>query len=272
MESPYRIQCFLWMVLNGGLKTKAKRFHCNIREDDVCPLCLDSLESVIHSLRDCRLVKEVWNLSLTRNLLPNFFVGNLVPWIAENLQPRNNSWHVFFVVTLWCIWHHRNRVVFSQITFNPSSVVHHARKVLGEIFVLNGPHLHIAPRYHQVMVGWSPPHAGWFKFNVDGSLWNGGGAATYGGVLRDSSGTWIFGFSRHIGTTTALRAELWGIRSALEIAWEKGVKHILLESDSRIAVHMVNQGVSQPHPCAPLVAVIKGLLPRDWMGLFHFVE
>ena len=39
-----------------------------------------------------------------------------------------------------------------------------------------------------------------------------------GGVLRDSNGSWVKGFSRKIGTSNCLLAELWALRDDLIMA------------------------------------------------------
>lgn len=71
-----------------------------------------------------------------------------------------------------------------------------------------------------------------------------------GGVLRDASGCWRGGFVRNLGTCSVLAAELWGILSGLQLlAWEGGWKKIIVESDSSVAVAMVQEGVPQVHHC-----------------------
>ena len=56
---------------------------------------------------------------------------------------------------------------------------------------------------------WSPPPYGWYKINVDGAVSCNGGLAGCGGVLRDSRGVWMAGFSCHLGICSALEAEEW---------------------------------------------------------------
>ena len=62
--------------------------------------------------------------------------------------------------------------------------------------------------------------------NTDGSGQGNLGFVGGGGVLRDSQGNWINGFSMHIGFVTNNAAELWAIRQGLLIAWEFGYKFI----------------------------------------------
>ena len=52
------------------------------------------------------------------------------------------------------------------------------------------------------------------------------------GLLRDSSGLWISGFSLSMDITTNNMAELGVMRQGLMLAWELGFKFIHLENDS----------------------------------------
>ena len=54
--------------------------------------------------------------------------------------------------------------------------------------------------------------------NIDGSVQGNPGFAGGRGVLRDSLGNWINGFSMHIGFVTNNPAELWVARQGLLIA------------------------------------------------------
>lgn len=57
------------------------------------------------------------------------------------------------------------------------------------------------------------------KLNTDGAIRHGIGARCVG-LIRNSSGSWIVGFSRHIGFTSRIAAELWGLREGLALAAE----------------------------------------------------
>ena len=57
-----------------------------------------------------------------------------------------------------------------------------------------------------------------------------------GGVLRDHWDRWVSGFSLHIGLATNNLAELATVRRGLEMAWNKGIKHLQLELDSKVVL------------------------------------
>ncbi len=57
-----------------------------------------------------------------------------------------------------------------------------------------------------ISVKWTPPPVSWAKLNNDGLILGNPGLAGGGGVIRDSLGNWVGGFSRSIGITVSLRS------------------------------------------------------------------
>ncbi|KAG8382401.1 hypothetical protein BUALT_Bualt05G0073500 [Buddleja alternifolia] len=87
---------------------------------------------------------------------------------------------------------------------------------------------------------WNSPPKGWVKLNTDGSFWSTTNRATAGGLLRNDMGHWLWGFSRNLGQNSITLAELTGIRDGLNIAWEHRVEKIIIESDSEVAIKLIN--------------------------------
>ena len=58
-----------------------------------------------------------------------------------------------------------------------------------------------------VNVRWNKPPVGWFKLNTDGASMGNPGKAGGGGLIRDSAGFWVKGFSRSLGTGTSMLVE-----------------------------------------------------------------
>ena len=57
----------------------------------------------------------------------------------------------------------------------------------------------------------------------------------------------MFGFSSRVQSGSAFEAELVGDREALKLAWDKGLRRVILESDSESVVNRIrNQFVRQP--------------------------
>ena len=69
-----------------------------------------------------------------------------------------------------------------------------------------------------IVVRWEKPPLNWYKLNTDGESCGNPGRARGGGVIRDSAGNWIRGFTRYIGYTTSIIAEFWALRDGLKLA------------------------------------------------------
>nr|POE81064.1 putative ribonuclease h protein [Quercus suber] len=61
-----------------------------------------------------------------------------------------------------------------------------------------------------------------------------------GGILRSDTGAWIKAFSRNIGITTSLLAELWEIRDGLSMCLDLRIYAVIVESDAKVVVDLIN--------------------------------
>lgn len=52
--------------------------------------------------------------------------------------------------------------------------------------------------------------------------------------------------------------------TGVSLAWEKGCKKLILESESMVAVTLVQEGVSESHHCGALVRAAREYLARPW--------
>ncbi|GLT95270.1 hypothetical protein SLE2022_129620 [Rubroshorea leprosula] len=98
------------------------------------------------------------------------------------------------------------------------------------------------------------------KLNTDGSAINNPGKVAGGGLIRDSWGNWILGFSRKIGWSSILLSELWAIRDGLQLAASKNFSHLLIETDSLTAVNLLSKDPIENHPLSSLVFDCRDLL------------
>ncbi|KAG4970530.1 hypothetical protein JHK82_036218 [Glycine max] len=71
---------------------------------------------------------------------------------------------------------------------------------------------------------------------------------------KDHLGQWLEGFAGYCGFTTNLNAELLAIYNGLRIAKERGFVSIICESDSKVALDLIKDGVPIVHPYASLIA------------------
>ena len=97
--------------------------------------------------------------------------------------------------------------------------------------------------------------------NTDGATKGNPGLAGGGGVVRDSRGRWINGFSRNIGYATSMTAELWALRDGLNMAVSLNYQPLIVELDSSDVIAMLTSHTSFHH-CNVLLNDCRWLLSR----------
>ncbi|KAE8707058.1 hypothetical protein F3Y22_tig00110387pilonHSYRG00750 [Hibiscus syriacus] len=113
---------------------------------------------------------------------------------------------------------------------------------------------------------WSPPMEGWFKVNTDAARSEVDGRASCGGLIRDNIGRWRAGFAKFIGICSTLEAELWGIYIGMVLAWDLGIRRVIVESDNKEAILLVS-GVAVRH-----VDKLAKLTPPDSFDIAQFTS
>lgn len=70
-----------------------------------------------------------------------------------------------------------------------------------------------------------------------------------------------------------IKAELWEIVWSLLLAKEKGIKPLLLESDSLLAVNAISSGCALAHVCHGLVRIVEDLMVNfDHVKINHVLR
>ncbi|KAK8556676.1 hypothetical protein V6N12_003073 [Hibiscus sabdariffa] len=110
---------------------------------------------------------------------------------------------------------------------------------------------------------WQRPELGWVSLCTDGVISPATGIGSVSGVFRTDDGSWIYGFNKSIGIMQPLQAELWGIFVGLQIAWDIGFERLLIQSDSKEAIKLLNDNDVASNHCA-LVCSIARLRNLRW--------
>ena len=99
----------------------------------------------------------------------------------------------------------------------------------------------------ETFIPWKAPDNGWIKLNlkvcesIDGGLTQ----AACGGVFRDSEGRWLLVY---IGPSHIESADLWILLTGLQLAWDRGVKHLRVESDSVALMELIKNPANHHRP------------------------
>ncbi|KAK8506299.1 hypothetical protein V6N11_082372 [Hibiscus sabdariffa] len=102
--------------------------------------------------------------------------------------------------------------------------------------------LPIAPRLGTQ--AWTPLSSGWVCLTIDGGVSLSSVKGRIRGLIRNTEGDWMVGSVKSIGFSNSLQAELWVVFEGMKLAWEFGFKRLLVQSDCRQAVGLVNDASS----------------------------
>ena len=122
----------------------------------------------------------------------------------------------------------------------------------------------------ETFVPWTAPDNGWKKFNlkvcksIDGGLTY----AACGGVFRDSEGRWLLGY---IGPSHIELADLWILLMGLQLAWERGVTHLHVESDSVALMEPIKNPANHHRPIL-VDSVVKLMARQEWQVKFELIS
>ena len=155
---------------------------------------------------------------------------------------------------LTCIFHNQlssqNRLIYKTV------------RPLLNFFYLVAPNKPIQRKVSQI-VKWTTPIEPFIKLNTDDSSIGNPRMAGAGGLLRDSFGSQILGFSLNMAITSNNVAELGAVCRGLKLAWYLGFKFIHLEIDSMIVLAwLTNENSNFPPHVFPLLCDCKSLMAQ----------
>ncbi|KAL8162024.1 hypothetical protein V2J09_013513, partial [Rumex salicifolius] len=217
---------------------------------------------------------DLWTALAPPGCWDEFFGLPFASWIRWNLMMTgrggdDESWQETFPSACWQMWKWRNEAVFSKVPFGGDRDEVVVRQVRDYRLVWARLEGGAERRRTEIAVSWTPPPSGWVRLNTDGAVRE--GRATAAGVLRDESGSWLVGFVHNLGSCSVPMAELWGILSGLRLAWERGYRRVCLNTDSQLAVLLLNKPVDQCHPLSSLLISVASFLRRDWEIQFRHI-
>ncbi|KAF7839915.1 ribonuclease H [Senna tora] len=258
----------LWRLGHGKRPTRNRLVSwSNI--SPLCPLCGKFKETNIHLIRDCQKAVTIWNSFINPRDRACFYILPVKEWISWNLQRKvkfnNNQWNIIFAIGCSLIWKWRNKLCFEndfELPEEPHRIILHHAKTLAEAWSeeLTTPKLMPVEDAHE----WRKPKQGWIKINAGRAVCIQNKMASCGALLRDHTGKWICGYMTNLGLSNVFIAELWGIYPGLKLAWDKGFKKVIVESDSSLVVNQIlgkNTSKSSVHP---ITQSIKSLLLYSW--------
>ncbi|KAF7807932.1 putative ribonuclease H protein At1g65750 family [Senna tora] len=164
--------------------------------------------------------------------------NSLLEWMTVEWDRWGREKQCVFVMAIYFIWEARNQRKFANEVVNLNGVWAKVERQWDEACVAdNGAHLDVEIPSE---LKWEKPKAPYLKLNVDEAVRSSGEGAL-GGLFRDREGVVHGAF---MASAPALNdntlVEALAIKKGVEVARQMGVLDLVVESDSRLMIDMLN--------------------------------
>ncbi|MBA0652546.1 hypothetical protein Goklo_019801, partial [Gossypium klotzschianum] len=233
VEAPQRVRNFLWLFSRSSLLTNKARCRTGMSDDNHCGRCEGAIETTL-AVRDCIFPSGVWKSIIPCDLW-EFFAFPLQDWLRWNIQ---NAGHIdsegegatLFSIICWLLWKIGNDFVFNFMSSSSSEII--GTGVAWDRSFTNARLKTNLACSSSHGIGWQQAAAGWINLSVDGSFAYHLSQASIGGVIRDSTGEWLLGFSMKVAGSDVFQVEARAIYEGIKLAWNRGFRCVEVNSDN----------------------------------------
>ncbi|CAL1352018.1 unnamed protein product [Linum trigynum] len=146
---PPKLRVFCWRVARGFLPVRAVLHYKRLVDDNVCPICSNGIESILHSFLHCRVAVELWELAgfgLRRARLSSLSHADC--WKTLFFECRLSKTDVANVVFLcWRVWKSRFWAIHKFIQYRGPTLLRQFQAQVEEWRAATSPlTLHQGPR------------------------------------------------------------------------------------------------------------------------------
>ncbi|CAN1745399.1 Putative ribonuclease H protein At1g65750 [Linum perenne] len=264
-QGPSKIKHFLWLASHKRLLTNEERSRHHLTNQVLCHRCSSYTESISHVIYECDFALQVWRSILPAAVGVRAVHGSFDSWWKSMLLDKDLN--VKFDIIAWNLWKARNKMIFEGANQSSNEISEQCKFWIN--LVLSswktnqlGREAPGLARQTQLVV-WRPGEEGWFILNTDGSRYTSPGSTAIGGLIRNDQGRFVQAFTANLGDCSITRAEMGAIVQEMKLAWDLGVRKLLVQSDSKAAVTIL-QKEDTNHQHAILVSEFIELKSRSW--------
>jgi ribonuclease HI len=240
--APPKAKHLLWRVCKGCLPTRLRLQEKHVPCPLLCLLCNQGVEDDWHTIFNCEANKDVWNSAgLEDIVMPRLQQAFSAQAVIHDICSKEDKMQAgLFATVVWFLWNNRNKRVWNDVAELGRSIGFKARHCWEEWFMvqnLQHDHIHSA---QQQQTHWQPPPHGWFKCNVDAGFHTEVNKTSTGWCLRDHMGQFIRAETTWIdGNCSILEGESLALLEALRVLEQRGITHVIIESDSKSVVDAI---------------------------------
>ncbi|XVF21078.1 hypothetical protein REPUB_Repub12eG0059700 [Reevesia pubescens] len=223
-----KIKVFIWRLIHNILPYVSNLRRRGIPMDSTCAVCGGVEDCWQHIFFTCYYSHAIWSGIGFWNKIHSFLsIAEDNFWFDLLLRAKEKDLFNLVCCTLWLLWNNRNTCFHSHKCVNLEVLISCASRIASE-----------STNQHETSAGptdvasWRPPPFGKTKINVDASLIPGLQGASLGIVTRSDDGLVLFSAKvMKLYTTSHLTAEIEAILQGLLLAYEWGLRDVILETD-----------------------------------------
>ena len=115
LNIPPNIKTFWWRMAHGGIAVLDNLRRRGVKIDNTCPVCEEQMETLNHAFFQCRVAREVWELSPTSFTVLDQSNNGVIQNINEMIRlVQRDQEDILNLFVGWRLWKMRNKVIFNN--------------------------------------------------------------------------------------------------------------------------------------------------------------
>lgn len=167
-------------------------------------------------------------------------------------------------IILWHIWLNRNPNYFNNCSTKID--IHRVRTHAAEYLHLTNHNLKKSNLKLKIPIKWTTPPEIIYKLNIDDAHLKNSNIEGAGGIIRDSGGNWIDGFSSHIMVSSPIMGKIISFLKGLKLAFTKNRTPIIMKTNCQVILSLLQDNV---HNKANVNFLHDCRFPLDALGHPH---
>ncbi|XP_027076981.1 uncharacterized protein [Coffea arabica] len=265
-QIPLKISFFMLRLLLQRLPLPDRLRKLGLHLPSKC-LCCDSAseESIEHLFSKGHIASTVWNyfgascgLTFPGSSIRSCIVGWWLHSYDSEIQRLIGR--ILPTIVCWQIWKARNKALFEDVHMRSPAICLAISLEIQTIVEIHFKQVFKAHSFYHLydwpysshtyvtykLVRWEPKETGRFTLNTDGCSKGNPGLGGGGGVLRDSHGIPLIGFSAYLGETTCLSAEARALLIGIQTCIHRGFENLYIQSDSLVLIGILQKRIHCP--------------------------
>lgn len=241
IKAPPQVMNLVWRASMYCLSTLVQLQTKHVQVNNVCPVCKEGAETIMHVLVQCKAASACWKVFETNISIEGDW--EFMDWLAHILASQSHANKAKSLTLCWSVWRSRNDLVWNGKRWPIMRIVAKAWEYLSQWKAAQnrGYSVPIIP----IVEGdwatvWVKPQHEEVKITVDAAIFQDKGVSGFGIVVRNHDGCLILAKSLtkpEIMNPTL--AEAIAVKEALSWTMEMGWSSVTIESDCLVVIQLM---------------------------------